>query len=111
MVSSTRNDFHLIEETLNPMRELLGPNEEFMAPCGYTLMLVIDMFHRHHSWVGTLAVCLLWELTWFILVPLRYSLEMGGSNLTPVRMADIIKTIDRSCWLGSEARKPFVSCW
>lgn len=30
---------------------------------------------------------------------------MGGSYFTPVRMVDIIKASDRSCWLGSEEKK------
>jgi hypothetical protein len=52
LVSSTRNESHLVEQGLSSIRELLVNAKgcvPLLKPWRHHAMLVVDVFHGHHN--------------------------------------------------------------
>lgn len=71
-----RNGFPLVELVLSPISKLWVTSKVFMPllhTWGYPAMLVIDMLHGCHSWVGHFTTSVIWKSLWKLLVPWKLS--------------------------------------
>lgn len=86
--SSTKQCNPLVEWALSPIKELLFATKEcvpLLHQQGYCAMLVIDVGHRHHSWVGLLVVFLLRKPAQHPVVQWKLMLIEGAFRTVPVQ--------------------------
>lgn len=94
---NTRHGIPHVERVLSSSRELLATSKVSMPllqPWSYCAVLVVDVVHRPHSWVGLLAFSLPWNLAWDLPLPWKLAFwEASFFSIPAQEFLDLVSEV------------------